>query len=151
METAINNRNEAFFSIIEKLPAKRQLVLELIKENVQITAQDLSEKYGKPINEITGRITELKKCFLVVECGHKFNRFTNYKNTLVRVVKSVNERIDLINQRFIELRQQEDDLVNDYNLNFSDLTKELILRKIKKIKSEINSLSKILDKIESVN
>ncbi|WP_440881433.1 hypothetical protein [Tenacibaculum sp. C7A-26P2] len=148
METSIKNRNDAYVSIIESLSKKEQLIFQLIKENAPCTSCEISEKYLIPINEITGRVTGLKKSFLIVEQGSKKNRWTNKNNTLYRAVKNIDERIDLINAHFVQLREQKDNLVNDYNTGLSILTKELIKKQLDKINKQINSLTKILDKIQ---
>lgn len=140
---SIKNRNAAFHSIVEKLPDNRRLIFELIQENKQITAQEIAEKYRKPINEITGRITELKNYCFVVEVGSKENRFTNKKNTIYQVIQSEDERINLINKRYVELRDTKDSLINDYNLNLSKISKELLKKEINKIQTKINFLEKI--------
>ncbi|MDB0602134.1 hypothetical protein PL373_13445 [Tenacibaculum maritimum] len=148
METSIKNRNDAYVSIIESLSKKEQLIFQLIKENAPCTSCEISEKYLIPINEITGRVTGLKKSFLIVEQGSKKNRWTNKNNTLYRAVKNIDERIDLINAHFVQLREQKDNLVNDYNTGLSTLTKDLIKKHLDKINKQINSLTKILDKIQ---
>lgn len=140
---SITNRNAAFHSIIEKLPENRRLIFELIQENKQITAQEISEKYQKPINEITGRITELKNYCFIVEAGSRENRFTSKQNTIYQVIQSEDERINLINKRFVELRDTKDSLINDYNLNLSKISKELLKKEINKIQTKINFLEKI--------
>ena len=137
------NRNAAYFSIIEKLSKKRKLIFQLIGENKEITAQELAEKYMLPINEVTGRITELKDMCLIVEFGSKENRWTNYNNTSYQVIKNENERIDLINKKFVEYRNAKDKLINDYNLKLSDLSKTLIQKEINKIQKKINYLEKL--------
>src|SRR5690606_31554829 len=113
--TSVHNRNQAFTAIAAQLPEKRQRVFQMILRHPNITAQELSQKTMLPINEITGRITELKNAFLVVEIGSKRNRYSNKKNTAYRVVHSVDERIDLINAAFIRLREQREKLESDYH------------------------------------
>ena len=67
------NRNDAYVSILEKLPQKKQLIFQLVKENSPCTAWEISEKYMLPINEVVGRISDLKNDFLLVESGSKIN------------------------------------------------------------------------------
>ena len=141
--TSITNRNTAYHSILDNLPEKRKLIFELIKENGQCTAQELSEKYLLPINEITGRITELKDMCLIVEFGSKENRWTKQNNTSYQVIQKEDERIDLINKKFVEYRDAKDKLINDFNLNLSNTSKSLIKNEIRKIQKKINYLEKI--------
>ena len=79
---------------------------------------------------------------LIVEFGSKENRWTNYNNTSYQVIKNENERIDLINKKFVEYRNAKDKLINDYNLKLSDLSKTLIQKEINKIQKKINYLEK---------
>lgn len=147
MATSIRNRNDAYVSIIESLPEKEQLIFQLIRENSPCSSWDVSEKYLIPINEVTGRITGLKNSCLIVEEGSKENRWTKRNNTLYRAVKSVEERINLINAKFLLLRDKKDKLINDYNLGLSCLTKEIIKKELDKINKQINSLDKISNAI----
>lgn len=145
MSTSIRNRNDSYVAVIEKLPEKKQLIFQLIKENSPCTAWEISEKYLLPINEVVGRISDLKNECLLIEKGSRLNRYTNKQNTLYKAVNSFDERIDLVNARFTILRDTKDKLVNDYNLGLSKLTKELIKKQLNKINKQINSLTKILD------
>lgn len=140
---SVSNRNEAYHSIIEKIPEKRKLIFELIKENNISTAQELSEKYLIPINEITGRITELKEMCLIKEFGSKENKWTKHNNTSYQVVGSDSERIDLINLKFVEYREIRDNLVNDSNLNLSHISKKLLRKELNSIQKKINNLEKL--------
>src|SRR5690606_31710520 len=103
-----------------------------------------SQKTMLPINEITGRITELKNAFLVVEIGSKRNRYSNKKNTAYRVVHSVDERIDLINAAFIRLREQREKLESDYHAGVSTFSLALIDKELIKIRSKQRTLETIL-------
>lgn len=151
MNTSTHNRNQAFVAIAAHLPEKRQRVFKMILEHPSITAQELAQKTMLPINEITGRITELKNAFLVVETGSKTNRHSNKKNTAYRVVHSVEERIDLINSAFVRLTEQRETLEDDCYLRISRLSLSLIQKEILKIKSKQRSLEKILEQIKTVS
>jgi len=146
--TSIKNRNDAYVSIIENLSRKEQLIFQLIKENEPCTSFDISEKFLLPINEITGRVTGLKNSFLIVEAGSKENKSTGKKNTLYRCV-NIDERIELVNAHFVELRDQKDKLINDFNLGLSEFTKSLVKKQLDKINKQIKSLSNILEKIQA--
>jgi|GEM_PF-1601014 len=139
------NRNRAYFSITEKLPQKRQRIYAFISQCEPCTALEISDNYHIPINEVVGRITELKNYFLIVEAGSKTNLHTGKKNTIYRITKSDSERIDLINQRFVELRNQKEQLERDFHLGISPLTRDLILKETAKINVQIHQLGKILD------
>jgi hypothetical protein len=142
---SIKNRNDAYVLILERLPQKKQLIFQLVKENSPCTAWEISEKYMLPINEVVGRISDLKNDFLLVESGSKTNQYTKKQNTLYRTVNTINERIDLINATFVVLRDNKSKLESDYHLGISQLTKEMVKKEIAKIKSQINSLSRIIE------
>lgn len=145
MSISIGNRNDAYFKIIDSLPEKRKQIFKMYEENYPCSRQDISEKYLIPINEVSGRTTELSNSFYLVQNGSKENRWTGKKNTTYRPVKDMNERIDLINARFVFLRDKKDKIVNDFNLGVSEFTREIIKNEIKKINSQINLLTKILN------
>jgi|SRR5690606_13360555 len=150
MNESIHNRNQAFGAISAHLPEKRRRVFELILQHPNITAQELAEKTMLPINEITGRITELKNAFLVVETGSKTNRHSNKKNTAYRAVNSVEERIDLITDALTRLHVQRWALESDSGLDISRYSFSLIQKEILKIKSKQRALEKILQQIKTV-
>lgn len=151
MNTSTSNRNQAFVAISAHLPEKRQRVFQLILRHTNITAQELAQKTMLPINEITGRITELKNAFLIVETGSKTNRHSNKKNTAYRVVNSVDERVDLIYDALTRLHVQRWALESDSGLDVSELSLSLIQKEILKIKSRQRALEKILEQIEPVS
>ncbi|MBS9774737.1 MAG: hypothetical protein KGV59_06235 [Tenacibaculum sp.] len=99
MSIAVQNRNTSFKEVADKLPKKRKLIYNLIKENEPCTRIDLSVKYNIPINEVSGRFTELKEECLIVEVGSKTNNISKKENTTYRVVKSKDERIDLVKKK----------------------------------------------------
>lgn len=144
MNTSIHNRNESFASIVSKLPEKRRRVLELIEKYENASAQQLAELTMTPINEITGRITELKKAFLIVETGSKQNRFSHKKNTTYRVVKSVAERIDLINVTIENLKIKREKLEKDSRSEISQFGRVLIEKELIKIRGRFRSLEVVL-------
>ncbi len=145
MNTSIRNRNESYFNILNSLPKKKQLILQLFSENPNSTSQEIHEKYLIPINEVVARVSDLKNEFLLVETGSKENRWTGRMNTTYRVVKNINERIDLINERFVELRDQKDKLIRDYKKGLSEYTKSIILKIMNSIDVKISRLGKTLN------
>jgi len=130
-QLSIENRNESYFSIAEKLPQKRKTIFICIRKSEPCTALEISQNYNIPINEVVGRISELKNAFLIYECGSKFNLHTGKKNTLYSPVKNLDQQIDLINQRFVELRSQKEQFERDFHLGISTLTRDLILKEIR--------------------
>lgn len=151
MNTSIRNRNQSFQSIISDLPERRQYIFKFIEKYPNVSAQEISERTMLPINEITGRITELKSTFLIVENGDRENKFTHKKNTVYRAVQNVDERIDLVNAAFIRLREMKEKLENDFHLGVSVFSRKLIEKEVTKIKARIHSLDKVLNQISQLN
>lgn len=85
---SVENRNESFKGVVDRLTQRRKEVYELIKSNPNITIQEAGEKLGKPINEVSGRFTELKEVFLIVESENKINGRSGFKNVSYCVLKS---------------------------------------------------------------
>jgi len=144
MESIIN-RNEAYKSIIGELPERRQYIFQMLEQVPNSSAWDIADITEMPFNQVAARITELKDLFLIIEVGSKINPKSKKSNTLYRVVTNLDERIDLINEAFVEYRENKEKLERDYHAGVSTLTKAMIKKEIDKIKYQINSLSKILD------
>jgi hypothetical protein len=72
---------EAYKAIIEKLPKKRLEVLAHIelRKDQGATLFELTGLMGRPVNEISGRVTELKKERLIIENGTRVNPTTGKK------------------------------------------------------------------------
>ena len=142
MNNSITNRNISYFQIVDKLPQKRKTIFELIKRHEPCTAWELCSQSMLPVNEVSGRITELKRLFLVVECGKKENRFTGHFNTVYRKATE-EERVRLINAEFVRLRDVKDDLINGLNLGVIGVTKQIVLKELKKINKQIDCLPEL--------
>ena len=141
MNTAIQNRNQSFFNSVEKMSLRRKTVYKIIEQYGLITSQQIKEKMKLGINQISGRVTELKQMCLVVEGGSFVNEKSNVHNTLWRLVKS-EERINLINARYAALVDEQKQLENDYHLGVSEHGLKVIKTRISKINKQIEQLSK---------
>ena len=141
MSIATQNRNKAYFEITEKLNKKCQLILELIKENKGITRQELSDKYCIPINEVSGRITELEKMCLIHATRSSKNSITNKLNTVYEAIRGERLIIEMRNQKAQELIDIRNGMVNDYILGMSPHTKALIENEKRKIEKELKLVS----------
>lgn len=141
METTQIIRNEAYFNNTLKLSSRRQLVFDVIKKNGMITAQEIRLKLRLGINQISGRLTELKDAGLIMPVGSKLNIYSNCHNTLFRVA-SKHENIKLTNRLFIKLRTRKDEIINEINtsLFMSETTKKNHLKELKTINKKIESL-----------
>jgi predicted transcriptional regulator len=64
---------EAWESIQESLPESRRSVLRVIENagDHGITTFDTAEKLGWPINQVSGRITELNQVGIVTDSGRR--------------------------------------------------------------------------------
>ncbi len=142
---SIANRNDAYKSIIDKLPERRKYIFQLIQEHPNSTAWDLANLTMLPFNQVAARITELKELCLIEETGSKIDSYTKKKNTTYKTISSLNERIELINKTFVQLRDDKSKLESDYRSGVSNLTKNLVQKRIKGIKNQISSLSKFLE------
>lgn len=78
---SIENRNTSFHLLAEQLPDKRKRVFEVIENLNKPTAQQIADHLNIPINQVTGRIKELRDLKLVIECGSLWNSLTHRYNT----------------------------------------------------------------------
>ena len=148
MESIIN-RNAAYLAIIDELAERRKYIFNIIKKNPDVSSKDIEGLTMLPSNEVTSRITELKNLFFIKESGSKENKYTKKSNTTYQIVESMDERIDLINAAFANLRDEKSNLERDYHLNISKYSKVIVEKKIINIKRQIKSLGKILDTIQA--
>lgn len=141
---SIKNRNESYKRIVDELPDRQRYIYNALKFNPNLTATDITDLTGIPLNQVTGRITELKDAFVIIESGSKLNKNTGKQNTCYKTVDDIDERIVLINKSYSELTEAKTKLETDCKLGLSNLTKNIVLKEIKRIKSQINLLTKIL-------
>lgn len=145
MQLSLIHRNEAYTKIINKLPRKRKEVFTALTTLGKASLENIASFMNRRTSDISGRITELKKCFLIKEfCSAKAQRTNN--PVTVYMLTNEDERVDLVNERFIELRTEKDRLTNDLNLfkGLSQATRRIVLDRLKKIDKEINDLSKAI-------
>ncbi len=81
---------DAFESIKPELKLKRKKVYEAIKlqGSQGATLFELVKMIGRPVNEISGRVTELRKAFMIEEFGKRTNPDT-LKNAIVWKAKQI--------------------------------------------------------------
>ena len=143
MGNSIINRNRSYISITDKLPSKRKRVYEIILLHKSgITAQGISERYSVPINQITGRITELKEMCFIKEGGSELSPATGNRRTKWIAVTDPDEYINLSNLMYAELTHKKNMLVSDKILNLSNHTRDFIDREIRNIDKKIFGLGK---------
>ena len=140
-QTSLNNRNESFYSQIEKFGIRRRTVYNLIQEYGELTAQEIKSKMVLGVNQVSGRITELKELFYIVPVGSK-NGVSRVKNTIWRVTAPV-ERDSLIHEELINLSIEKHNLEFDINNYFiSNGLKEMGVKRLTKINELIKKLEK---------
>ncbi len=142
MNLSIENRNEAFRNIVETLPQKRAKIFTLIAENQPCTIQQLCKVSLLPINEISGRITELKNACLIIEQGKRENANTRHSNTLYKVANPL-EKYNLYINRKMNLLRDKEELMNHLEIGSTGIVSQLINKQLKKVLKELEMLNKI--------
>jgi|TARA_R100001463_G_scaffold124211_2_gene181098 hypothetical protein len=141
METSTLNRNESFKKAQPKLSEKRQLLLNVLKLYPKgLTSEEIVDKTKMPINQVSGRLSELKSMFYISGDGSKRCIHTGNYRTIWRVTNS-DWRIFQTNKAFVELRTQKDQLVRDKNRGVSTYTFEVLKKEIRRIDRLINQLA----------
>lgn len=79
------NSIETYKGILDRLPDRRAAVFRVIAAHGPLTRNDIAEILCVPINEVTGRVDELRKAELVRE-GAKVKTKTNRPRSLLEAV-----------------------------------------------------------------
>jgi len=136
------NRNRTYSLIVDNLPAKRQQIYQLILQEYPCSPQELLQKYSESLKNISRnvamRFTELREYGYIVEYGTYIND-TGHSCARYRPT-SKEERIEIIDKKYQELVDKKDKLVSDLILNLSPLTKEMVVKEVKKIDNQLNNL-----------
>ena len=136
------NRNRTYSLIVDNLPAKRQQIYQLILQEYPCSPQELLQKYSESLKNISRnvamRFTELREYGYIVEYGTYIND-TGHSCARYRPT-SKEERIEIIDKKYQELVDKKDKLVSDLILNLSPLTKEIVVKEVKKINNQLNNL-----------
>ena len=136
------NRNRTYSLIVDNLPAKRRQIYQLILQEYPCSPQELLQKYSESLKNISRnvamRFTELREYGYIVEYGTYIND-TGHSCARYRPT-SKEERIEIINKKYQELVDKKDKLVSDLILNLSPLTKEMVVKEVKKIDNQLNNL-----------
>lgn len=140
MKRSILNRNKSYHQIKDDLPSKRRKIFDIIEKHNGITAQEISLRYNYPINQVSGRITELKDLCFIKECGTELNPFTRTYNTRYDIIKDLDEFNQLNREKYVELRDKKDSLIRDYQQSLSPYTMEYVKNEIRKIDKKIDKL-----------
>lgn len=136
------NRNESFKGVVDRLPQKRKEVYELIQSNPNITIQEAGEILVKPINEVSGRFTELKEVFLIIESENKINGRSGFKNVSYRILKAEIAH-DLVVLELSKLMDKIDKLRFDSSRCAHDFSIDLLNSEAKKLESKLNRIRRV--------
>lgn len=138
---SVINRNETYKNIIEKLPNSRKVVYEVIYQLGYSSLDEVCFNLNKTKNELSGRITELKYFGLIKEVSDGISSRSNNKVTVYSCTTQ-EERISIVNKRYISLIEEQKKLESDFIEGISIFTLDLIKKRISSIKKKINQLSK---------
>lgn len=140
METSIKNRNQSFWSQVEKFDLRKGTIHKLFTKYGPMTDYDLSRLMRLPINSITGRRRELVEIFFVKAISTEQNPHTKKPNTVWDTI-SPDERTELIEKEVERLKSERFIRLKDLEVIYiSDLTRKDILHKVNKISELINKL-----------
>jgi hypothetical protein len=144
-QISLYNKKEAFLETINKLPKKRKEVYLTIHQYKNCTLEKIARILKCRPSDISGRVTELKKCFLIKEkeilnSQRTGNSITSY------IILNEDERIDLVNKHYVLLRDEKDKIIKDINEydNLSEESKKVLLLRVDKINKEIKALKKVI-------
>ena len=101
--------------------------------------QEICEKYDFKFNEIAPRFTELRNSGHIKIVDYRENERSKHKNAVYSVT-TPDEMINITNRRYQELVDKKDKLVSDLIKNLSPLTKEMVVKEVKKIDNQLNNL-----------
>ncbi len=144
METlSIKNRNESFHKLTDKLGERNKTAYNLIKKYRGLTSHQIKEKMILGLNQVSGRITELKDLFLIKESGSRKNEKSDCKNTFW-VITSIEERRDLVDAEFIKLRTNRDEIIDTINTqSLKTYIENILILELKRVKKSIRNLERI--------
>jgi hypothetical protein len=141
MENSILNRNTTYIKEKPRLSRKRQLILDVLKQSsTGLTSLDIVRLTKMPINQVSGRLSELKQMFYISGNGSMRSHYTGNYLTIWRVCNN-DWRIYKTNKAFVELRKQKDHLISDKYRGVSTYTLTLLKKEIKKIDNLITKLT----------
>lgn len=131
--TPTQSRDNSYHALLN-IGAKQLKVLEVIRRHGPISAQDIARYLRWNINQVTGRITELREQYVAI---YQYGLEISPSNVSVCTWKAYTQddkevRRLAIERRYRELNQDIDALQADYTDGFSDMTKELVVKEISK-------------------
>lgn len=139
---SIENRNTTYQAIQPQLPGSRQKVLNAIRQLAPCTREEVSKHLGIDINQVTGRVTELRdKHVLIRETGTI--KKGKYPETQIDIFRDPHERMEAIYRRKLSVRTEISHLESDLKTGRHSETRELISSRILKLKNDLKQLEKL--------
>lgn len=83
-------KRESYARIAPKLSERRQAVYDAINSLGRATAKQIAHYLDVPINEVTGRILELRKAEWITKDGTMTDPDSGNPNTIYRINKQIN-------------------------------------------------------------
>lgn len=114
----------------DRLPHKQWMVYSIIQSFGPISARKIADKLHWEINQVVGRISEIKDMALIREAGSRENAITQRDNTLYEIVPPW-EIEQVLKNRKQELTREFDELYEDSLKELSHGTMQMINNKIK--------------------
>lgn len=146
MNTAIENRNETFRAIQPELKDSCQKVLGAIrtlrKAGRDVTAKRIARYLEVPINQVTGRLTELRDDYVRIKESGTI-KTGNHPITTWEEITDEDERREAIYERYRGLTAQVEALESDYLNGNSEFTTLEIRKKIEKIEKQLKIIKKL--------
>ncbi|MDV7696262.1 hypothetical protein N6B72_04935 [Chryseobacterium soli] len=132
------NSIAAFQEISEKLPEKRKVVYEVLKDYPNSTFYQIAFKLSWNVNKVSNRINELENAGLINKTGEeKRDKYVRDKFSVITDIDEIiNRQIDLY-VFFVDTKAQ---LETDYRRCETKEGKELLAKRVKYLKNKISNL-----------
>jgi len=144
MENPQTKNEKLFDSIIKTLHPRRKYIFEMIQQTPNLTPLEVAYQNNLPDLETNSQIAFLKSEFLIVQTGFRKNKKTYTKEPTYRAVNSMDERNDLINKRFVELRTEKEKLERDYIKVTTNISRTILQKEINKLNNKIKELDRMI-------
>tara|TARA_R100001443_G_scaffold16126_1_gene25931 strand:+ start:294 stop:743 length:450 start_codon:yes stop_codon:yes gene_type:complete len=147
-QTSIQNRNESYWKIQDRIGNKQRRVLKAIQNsNIPITAQEIANVLEIPINQVTGRLKELRELCLIEISGYKKDMDTRHLRSTYIETNEISRHINAN-----DMIQKKERLLA--NLKYDMQKSEISIDSLRIIKKEYNKNLRELNnykKIATIN
>ena len=135
-------RNEAYANITNLLPNKNSEILKLFKKHQPCTMQHICAKENFSVNQVSGRVTELKQACLLKEIGKIPNYKTKQKNTIYTLT-TVEERKELAAKEILRLEKDKEVLLSQVQIGIKGVVAEVVSKSLKNVVGRLNTIKKL--------